>query len=263
MHRFTILLLALGCSSNSKDTGVTIDSGLSFPDTDGGDETGGDETGGEETGGEETGGEETGGEETGETGDETGGETGETGDETGGETGETGGETGDETGGETGGETGEDPEEDCTDAPLDIFESEEGDEVADEWGDRDGTEFEIGPGYLYPSTDEDRFSFTVTDGWVDGWDVIFDVQASISGVEGVDFNLELWHMSTEDGEDGYGLVSESNEGGVGAGEEVSVSEFELTAWTDRGGLYEVRVSSVGDTSNCMDSYTLTIGADTR
>ena len=233
-HTLTVALVAMStlsvaCGDKSDDSDTGHDD---HADHDGGEEGGGEETGGEETGGEETGGEETGGEETG----------------------------GEEGGGEEGGGTG--VEEDCTDAPADIWEPN--DDEPEPWGDKDGTEFEITGGYLDPATDEDRHSFTVTDGWIDGWDVAFDVQATLTSVpEAVDLKLELWHMYNEDGEAGYGLVSESNEGGPGEDEEVSVSEFELTFWTDRGGEYEVRVMSADGSSSCLSSYVLTVGADTR
>ena len=279
IHAHLVLPLVatlVGCDLKGGSEGVSVDWNdtgdrwSSDNETNGGTTSGGGESGGEEAGGEETG--ETGGEETGETGGEETGETGgeETGETGGEETGETGGEETGETGGETGGEetggeeTGgeETGGEDCTDAPLDIWEPNDVD--PEPWGDRDGTEFEITGGYLDPATDVDRHTFTVTDGWLDGWDVAFDVQATLTSVpEGVDLRLELWHIYNEDGEAGFGLVSESDEGGPGENEDVSVSAMELTFWVDRGGTYEVRVASADGTSSCLDPYTLTIGADTR
>ena len=140
---------------------------------------------------------------------------------------------------------------------------EPNDDVPKDFGDKDGEEFEIGGGFLHPVTDVDRYTFTVSDSWFDGWDLAFDVQAKLTNVPATaDLKLQLIHVLNEEGEPGYGLVDESDEGGLGADEAVYVSEIELTFWTDRGGTYEVKVVS-SDGSSCLEPYTLTIGADTK
>jgi hypothetical protein len=133
----------------------------------------------------------------------------------------------------------------------------------------DGESFPVEGGYLYPSTDTDRYSFIVIDGFIDGWDLAFDVQATLTDVPaGVDLKLELWHMETDADptEPGAGMVGEANAGGPGEDEEVSiggiVSEV-FGLFDNAGGLYEVRVTSVDGTSSCLAPYTLTIDADTR
>ena len=150
---------------------------------------------------------------------------------------------------------------DCPDGWSDPHEPN--DAEPKDFGDKDGEEFEIGGGYLHPSTEVDRYTFAVTDGWFDGWDVAFDVQAKLTEVPATaDLKLQLIHVSNEDGDPGYGLVDESDEGGLGGDEAVSISEIELTFWSDRGGVYEVKVLSSSG-SSCSEPYTLTIGADTR
>ena len=169
---------------------------------------------------------------------------------------------GDEGGDESGDETGGD-EEDCADAPSDIWEPNDAEGEAEDFGDQDGEEFDITGGYLYPATDVDRYLFSVKDGWWDGWDFHFDVQVRLTGVPtSADLKLELWHVTNESGEPGMGLVGTSDDATAGGDEAVSLSEIELTFWTDRGGQYEVIVSSSGG-SSCTSPYTITVVADTR
>ena len=149
------------------------------------------------------------------------------------------------------------------DAPSDIWEPNDTEGDAEDFGDQDGEEFDINGGYLYPDTDVDRYTFSVTDGWWDGWDFHFDVQVRLTGVPTTaDLKLELWHLTNESGEPGFGLVGTSDEAAAGGDEAVSLSEIELTFWTDRGGQYEVIVSSSSG-SSCTSPYTITVVADTR
>ena len=153
------------------------------------------------------------------------------------------------------------PAEDCPEGWADPHEPN--DEVPTDFGDKDGEEFAIEDGYLHPETDADRYTFAVVDGLWDGWDVAFDVQAKLTDVpDEADLKLQLIHVTNSAGDPGYGLVDESDDGGPGGDEAVSISEVELTFWTDRGGIYEVKVVSSSG-SSCLAPYTLTIGADTR
>jgi hypothetical protein len=155
--------------------------------------------------------------------------------------------------------------EDCSGWTSDTDIHEPNDPVAKAFGDMDGEEFDVEGGYLYPDTDIDRYSFVATDGWIDGWDGVFDIQARLTEVPaGVNLKLELWHMETEDGEPGAGLLGEPAETGLGGTAEVSAGGFwdHLTDWSSGSGLYEVVVTSVDGTSSC-NPYTLTISADTR
>ena len=256
MRRSIVLFLIAGCGGNAKDSALPVDSGLTFVDADGDDDGGttdgsddGGSTSGDDDGNADDG--DDGGDETGGTSDDS--DDGGSGDETG----------GDETGGDEAGDDTGSADEDCSDAPSDIWEPNDTEGDAEDFGDQDGEEFDINGGYLYPDTDVDRYTFSVTDGWWDGWDFHFDVQVRLTGVPTTaDLKLELWHLTNESGEPGFGLVGTSDEAAAGGDEAVSLSEIELTFWTDRGGQYEVIVSSSSG-SSCTSPYTITVVADTR
>ena len=154
-----------------------------------------------------------------------------------------------------------DPAYDCPETWSDPHEPN--DSEPKDFGDKDGEDFEIAGAFIHPETDADRYTFAVVDGLWDGWDFAFDVQAKLTDVpDTADLTLQLIHVTNSAGEPGYGVVDESDEGGLGGDEAVSISEVELTFWTDRGGLYEVKVFSSSG-SSCLVPYTLNIGADTR
>ena len=262
MRRSILFFVLVGCGGNAKDSALPTDSGLEFPDgtdaDDGNDDDGSVDDA--DDGGDAPGGD--------------GGSTGATadgGDETGGGSDDADdGGSGDETGGEEGGdESGDDSgsaEDDCTDAPIDLYEpnDEEGD--AEDFGDQDGEEFEITGGYLYPDTDVDRYTFSVKDGWLDGLDIIFDLQVRLTGVPTTaDLKLDLYYLTDSDGEPVGELVASADEAAAGGEEAVSFGGIwdEITSlFADRGGQYEIVVSS-NDGSSCTSPYTLTVVADTR
>ena len=121
----------------------------------------------------------------------------------------------------------------------------------------EGDIVEINDAYLHLEVDADVYRFYADDGWFD-W---FNIDADVTDVPGtVDIKLQLFHVETEDGEVGDGLLKESDENGRGGDESVSIGE----GWfvTDKTGYFEVVVTSV-DGSSCSDPYTLTINADAK
>ena len=254
MHRSILIALIAGCGGNTKDSALPVDSGITFADDSAGDDDGGSTDDSSDDGGS--------------TDDSTDGGTDDASDDGGTDDSTDGGsdDASDDGGESTGGTDGAD-EDDCTDAPTDIWEpnNEEGD--AEPWGDVDGTEFDIAASYLYPADDVDRFSFEVTDGIIDGWDVVFDIQVKVTDVPtDVDIKLQLWHTLSSDGEPGAGMVGESNEAGPGGEEEVTIGglvEEVLEFFADAGGTYQIVVMSDGAKGDCRNPYTINVSADTK
>ena len=207
---------------------------------------------------------------------------------------DTGGSGGGDDGGESGGSTSGSPDEDqdndghtadvdCDDNDSDVFPGADDstcdgiDNDCDGWADSDwngdpwepndidpvvitdieGEVVMINDAYLHLEVDADVYKFYADDGWFD-W---FNVDAEVTDVPGtVDIKLQLFHVETEDGEVGDGLLKESDEKGLGGDESVGIGE----GWfvTDKTGWFEVVVTSV-DGSSCTDPYTLVINADAK